>query len=172
MASESHRLSILSDQEIEDLYGLPKFTDDDRLLYFDLSPAEKVAAGAIKTASVAAFLMVELGYFKAKRQFFSFEAKDIQDDLRFVAELYFPGRKLDDFKMPSRPTRGLLQKTVLDLIQYRVFGPAERAKLEAKAQRIAMLSTQPIYILREMLQQLAIGRIVAPSCQTASNTFH
>jgi TnpA family transposase len=163
MATESHRLSILSDQEIEDLYGLPKFTDDDRLLYFDLSPAEKAAAGAIKTASVAAFLMVELGYFKAKRQFFSFEAQEVRDDLRFVVELYFPDRKLEDFKLPSRPTRGMLQKTVLDLFQYRDCGPAERTELEAKAQRVAMLSTQPVYILREMLQQLTIGRIVAPS---------
>jgi len=163
MATESHRLSILSDQEIEDLYGLPKFTDEDRLLYFDLSPAEKTAAGAIKTASVAAFFIVGLGYFKAKCQFFSFEAQDVQDDLRFVVELYFPGRKLEDSKLPSRPSRGMLQKTVLDLCQYCVCGPAERTELEAKAQRIAMLSTQPVYILREMQQQLSIGRIVAPS---------
>lgn len=70
MASEAHRLSILNDDEIEDLYGLPRFTDENRQLYFDLSPAEKAAAGAIRTASVAAYLILELGYFKAKRQFF------------------------------------------------------------------------------------------------------
>ena len=54
MASESHRLSILSDDEIEDLYGLPRFTDDDRQLYFDLSPAEKAAAVAAAAPAPAA----------------------------------------------------------------------------------------------------------------------
>jgi hypothetical protein len=34
------RLSILTAQEVDDLYGLPRFTEDDRRLYFDLSPVE------------------------------------------------------------------------------------------------------------------------------------
>jgi hypothetical protein len=38
MASDSRRLSILTAQEIDNLYGLPRFTEDDRRLYFDLSP--------------------------------------------------------------------------------------------------------------------------------------
>jgi len=38
-ASDSHRLAILTSAEIDDLYGLPRFSDDDRL-YFELSPAE------------------------------------------------------------------------------------------------------------------------------------
>jgi hypothetical protein len=41
MASDSRRLSILTAQEIDDLYGLPHFTEDDRRLYFDLSPTER-----------------------------------------------------------------------------------------------------------------------------------
>ncbi len=30
MPSDSHRLSILTAEEIEDLYGFPRFTDEDR----------------------------------------------------------------------------------------------------------------------------------------------
>lgn len=163
MALESHRLSILNDDEIEDLYGLPRFTDEDRHLYFDLSPAEKAAAGAIRTASVAAHLILELGYFKAKRQFFSFEPADIEEDLRFLLNAYFPGRDVGDIKMPSRPTRGGLQKTILELCDYHLCGADEKAEVDTKAQRFAMLSTEPIFILREILQQLEINRVVAPS---------
>jgi hypothetical protein len=36
MAADSRRLSILAAREIEDLYGLPRLTEADRLLYFDL----------------------------------------------------------------------------------------------------------------------------------------
>lgn len=33
IASNSHRLSILSDEDIDDLYGLPRFTDEDLPLF-------------------------------------------------------------------------------------------------------------------------------------------
>ena len=35
------RLSILSAQEVGDLYDLPRFTEEDRHLYFDLSATER-----------------------------------------------------------------------------------------------------------------------------------
>lgn len=70
---------------------------------------------------------------------------------------------MNDIRVPSRPTRSLLQKTVLELFEHRLCGADEKAEIEAKAQRFAMLSTQPIFILREILQQLSINRIVAPS---------
>ena len=70
MASDSRRLSILTVQEVDDLYGLPRFTEDDRRLYFDLSPAERELVDGVFTTSVAVHLVLQLGYFKAKRQFF------------------------------------------------------------------------------------------------------
>lgn len=163
MHTDSHRLSILSDQEIDDLYGFPCFTEEDRRLYFDLSAVEKAAAGEIRTASVALHLILQLGYFKAKRQFFSYESHEVVDDMRFILEAYFPGRSICDIKMPSRPTRSQLQKTVLDLFKYQLCGVSEKEEVEAKAQRIAMFSTQPIYILREMLQHMTHRCVVAPS---------
>lgn len=69
---ESHRLAILTSEEIDDLYGLPRFTNDDRRLYFDLSTPERSAVEG-RTLSVGAYLALDLGYFKAKRQFFAFE---------------------------------------------------------------------------------------------------
>ena len=41
MATDSRRLSILTVQEIDDLYGLPRFMEEERHLYFDMSPAER-----------------------------------------------------------------------------------------------------------------------------------
>jgi len=64
MTSDSHRLSILTASEVDDLFGLPRFTEDDRRLYFDLSAAERETVNA-HTPSVAAHLIVQLGYFKA-----------------------------------------------------------------------------------------------------------
>ena len=163
MASHSHRLSILTDQEIDDLYGLPRFADEDRRLYFELSAVEREAVGAIRTTSVVVHMVLQLGYFKAKRQFFSYEPEDVAADMRFVLDAYFPARGVADIKTPSRPTFGVLQQTILDLFGYRSCDSIVKKEIENKAQRIAMLSTQPIYILREVLQHLSNRRIVAPS---------
>ena len=37
------RLRILSDSEIDALYGRPRFTQEERVEYFSLAPAEKSA---------------------------------------------------------------------------------------------------------------------------------
>lgn len=159
-ATSSHRLNILTPEEIEDLYGLPQFTDDDRNLYFDLSPPERSAVDA-RTTSVGVYLALELGYFKAKRQFFTFDQDAVVDDLRYLLGQYFPGQTIESIKAPSRPTRGAIQQAVLDLFSYRVCDSIAKTELEQKAQRIAALSTQPLYILRESLQYLSNERIVA-----------
>lgn len=50
----------------------------------------------------------------------------------------------------SKPTRLGQQEVVLSLFGYRLCDKAAKEGLERKAQRIAMLSTQPVYILREV----------------------
>lgn len=83
MNMDSRRLSILSAEEVEALYSLPRFTEDDRHLYFDLSAAaECEAVAAIHTVSVAMHLTLQLGYFKAKRQFFAYEQDVVLEGVR------------------------------------------------------------------------------------------
>ncbi len=164
-SADSHRLVILNAQEIEELFGLPQFTESDRQLYFDLSVPELTAL-ASRTTSVGVYLALELGYFKAKRQFFTFEQGDVLSDLRYLLEQYFPGKSIESVKLPSRPTRIMNRQTILDLFGYRLCDATAKTELEQKAQRIATLSTQPLYILRESLQYLTNQRVVSPQYTT------
>lgn len=164
MANEPRRLSILSSHEIDELFGLPNFSDDDRRLYFDLSAKEREAVEDIRTFSVAAHLVLQLGYFKAKRQFFLYEQEiSVLNDLRYIVTQHFPARTLSSLKSPSRPIRTEQQRSILQLFNYQLCDSEAKAALEDKAQRIAMLSTQPIYIFRELIQYLELHRIVMPS---------
>lgn len=163
MPSNSRRLSILSIKEIDELYGLPTFSDDERLLFFELSPAENELVSTVRTLSVAVHLILQLGYFKAKRQFFSYGHDAVLADLQCILKLHFPDRDLASLKFPSRPIRVEQQKTILQLFNYRLCTGKIKYDLECKAQRIAMLSTQPVYILRELMQHLTQQRVVAPS---------
>lgn len=65
-------------------------------------------------------------------------------------------------KALSKPTRLEQQRIILKLFDYHFCGSANKIELENKAARIATISTQPIYIMRESLQYLASQRWVAP----------
>ncbi len=162
MASESRRLSILTAQEIHDLYDLPRFTEEDRHFYFDLGPAERELVDGVFTISVAVHLVLQLGYFKAKRQFFVYELDAVAEDANHILQRYFPARERAEIKSPSRSTRLDQQQIILKLFDSRPCDAGAKKELEGKAQRVAMLSAQPVFILREALQYLAQRRIVAP----------
>ena len=161
MSLDSHRLAILTTKEIEALYSPPRFTEEERTLYFDLSIKERAAIEA-HTPSVAVHLALQLGYFKAKQQFFAYEPEAMSADVQHISERYFPGKNILPLRPLSRPTYLNLQKVILTLFDYRSCDSAARSDLEQKAQRIALLSTQPLFILREILQYLTQKRLIAP----------
>jgi hypothetical protein len=160
--ADSRRLSILSTQEIDDLFALPRFTENDRRFFFDLNPAERDLVDSVYTISVAAHLILQLGHFKAKRQFFVYTHEDVLDDLEHIRHRYFPTRDIVEIKILSKPTRLEQQQVILKLFDYKTCDAAAKSELEQKARRVATLSTLPIFILREALQHLTNQRIVAP----------
>ena len=154
MTTDTRRLTILSAEEISALYDLPKFNDDDRRLYFYFSSVERDAVDRVHTSSAAVHLALQLAYFKAKRRFFVFEPNSVADDIAHVVKRHFTGKKISTLKAVSKPTRLDQQKIILQLFDYRLADQSYKEELEHKSLRFAMLSTQPIYIMREVLQHL------------------
>ena len=162
MPASHHRLSILSASEIDDLYGLPRFSSADRDHFFQLSDPELEAVTSIRTVSVAAHLILQLGYFKAKRQFFAYEREETAEDLSHILNQRFPSTDLDAIKTPSRPIQAQLHQTILRLFDYCHCDGEAKIELEKRALRTARLTTLPHHILKESLQNLTHRRIVAP----------
>lgn len=166
MSANTRRLTILSTEEIAALYDLPKLDADERQLYFDLSPAEQNAVDAVHTKAAAIHLVLQLGYFKAKRRLFIVDPTDVAEDVGYIAQRYFSSSDAFLLKPLTKPTRLEQQRIVLALFNHRLCGPEEKQALEGKAERTAMLSTQPAFIIRELLQYLEVERIVAPGYTT------
>jgi hypothetical protein len=55
------RLHILSDDEIEALYGRPRFTPEEQLEYFTLSPREKAALEPFHSIKSRIYGILQLG---------------------------------------------------------------------------------------------------------------
>src|SRR3974377_2032897 len=84
------RLRILGDDEIDALYGRPRFTPEEREEYFTLSSAEAAALEQFHSVKSRIHAILQLGYFKARQMFFALDRNEIAEDVRFIQERYFP----------------------------------------------------------------------------------
>src|SRR6266550_531447 len=90
MSDPGKRLTILTPKELQALYGLPQFTDEERNGYFTLDPREKQALQAYRTFTAKTYFILQLGYFKAKKQFFIFDLQTVADDVAYTLHRHFP----------------------------------------------------------------------------------
>ena len=158
----SRRLTILCTEEIDSLFSMPHFTEVERQIYFELSPEERPTIDAARTITAGVHLVLQLGYFKAKAQFFVVSLDHVRPDINHILTRYFPGRLMSEVGHLSKPTRLAQQRIILGLLGYRLCGGEEKQALIAFAQRSAMLSTQPKFICRELLEHLSNQHLVAP----------
>jgi hypothetical protein len=81
------RQAIFSYEEIDFYFSLPCFSDTERSHYFSLSEAEYKINQTLSSATQWYFIL-QLGYFKAKKQFFIFKYPQIKSDAEFIKKIY------------------------------------------------------------------------------------
>ena len=84
MYDQSKRLNILTAKEIQAVYGIPQFTPEERIAYFTLDLLEEEQLKNIRYINAAVYFVLQLGYFKAKKQFFAFDSHDVTDDIKYI----------------------------------------------------------------------------------------
>jgi TnpA family transposase len=159
--ARNKRLKILGDDEIDALYGLPRFTYEERGQYFSLSLAEKTALDELHSTKSKTFFLLQLGYFKARQMFFVFSSSEVEEDVKYIQEQYFPDFQATELKV-SNKTRLKQQRLILELFNYQNCDAAARLKLEVRARHAAKVCGKPVYIFREIMHELEEQRIVAP----------
>ena len=99
------RLTILEDQEIDELYGLPRFTLDERVHFFTPSLDERDVADRHHTLANRVLFILQAGYFKAKKMFFSFEFDEVWEDVWHVLRQHYPLHQDDGLRAPISSSR-------------------------------------------------------------------
>lgn len=87
----NNRIQLLSGSEVEDLYSRPEFNVHEQHLYFTLTQLEKDALTQFSNTKTCIFFILQLGYFKAKQQFFNFSLDDVRHDVQFITNIYYRG---------------------------------------------------------------------------------
>ena len=80
----SDRLRILSPEEYELLWGLPRFSQSDREVFFGLKPWEGALLRRLRTPRARAHFVLQLGYFRARQRLFVLDRDMVAEDLAYV----------------------------------------------------------------------------------------
>jgi hypothetical protein len=156
------RLTILTPKELQTVYAIPQFSDEERDTYFSIDPQEKQALDEFRTIPAKTYFILQLGYFKAKKQFFVFEVQTVSEDITYILHRYFPtATELSDPTI-SKPTRLAQQAEILRLLNYQICSQQWKQKLQEKASQLVTIYTKPIYIFKELINFLEYHRIVLP----------
>lgn len=162
--TEQKRLRILNEDEIDAIYGRPHFTHEERRNYFSLSQPEKELLPLLRSVKSQAYFVLQLGYFKAKHRFFTFDLHEVVDDLKYVLNQHFDNSTIaDDLSSIKKLTRLKQQHLILKLTNYRSCDTEARQQMEVRARKAAKVCSKPIYIFREIMHYLSEQHIVAPS---------
>lgn len=107
------RINLLSNAEVSDLYCRPDFASYEQELYFDLSSEELVVLDNYSNARTRIYFILQLGYFKAKQQFFKFDFNEVACDVAHLKKKYFPNTNL---KFDDSITRKIIGKQIKGIL--------------------------------------------------------
>jgi TnpA family transposase len=113
------RIQLLSNAEVEELYIRPEFNVHEQLLYFTLTPSERDALTQFSNTKTRIFFILQLGYFKARQQFFNFSLEDVSNDVQFIANIYYSD--LSSILLTGRISRDYIRRqrqVILSLFDY------------------------------------------------------
>src|SRR5205814_2723653 len=108
------------------------------------------------------YLILQLGYFKSKKQFFVFGLEDVSDDVVYILRRYFPTVTKLPTVIISKPTRLAQQEEILRLFDYQLCSQEWKRKLQEKADGLVVVYTKPVYLLKELITFLEYHRVVLP----------
>jgi TnpA family transposase len=171
MTKNKKRITLISELELEELYSIPKFSEDNRIYYFDLNSAEKellIKAGAYKTKI---YLLLQLGYFKATNQFYDFKYEDSKEDIEYLTDIYFAGKAKKLRGKPSNETIKEQRDAILHLFDYKLWDKNYTQRIEAHIGELLKIIPKHHEAFRELLAYFRHNKITIPSYRIFQDMF-
>ncbi len=158
-----NRLYLLPDAEIAELYARPVFNKNERLLYFTMNKLELDALSQFGTLKTKVYFMLQLAYFKAKNQFFTFDFADVKADVSYVMSTFF---KNNDQILQGNINRKIIKQQkplILGLFNYQAWSSVKVVTIENHACELLRYYPKVHDTLRQLLAYLDNQRIVIPT---------
>ncbi|MCC8373128.1 hypothetical protein CKY10_10370 [Photorhabdus sp. HUG-39] len=166
MNTNKKRLTILTQPEIQDYFGLPRFTLEEREYYFTLSDTEHQIISQDWSVNSRVNFILMLGYFKSRKIFFTYTLEGVITDISYILACHFPDHSAANIKVPGKTTRIQLQRLICQHLNYQRYGSVMAEQLAELAARVVKRSANPGFILRALLSHLNKNQIITPAYST------
>lgn len=167
------RIQLLTEAEISDLYDRPDFTADERELFFAISQSEQETLAQYHNVRTRVYFILQLGYFKAKQQFFQFTFEEVTDDTRFILKKFFAQDQSDNQWNGglSRDSLRSQKQAILDLFEYQDWSTTIEPTVFAKLCELIRYFPKGHSALRQLLFYLDRQRIITPTYRKLQDMF-
>ena len=155
------RLKILNDNEIEELFIIPKIDTQDRELLFEITSEDKVYLSRQTIVANQVNYLLQVGYFRASRKFYSFKYSVIKEDVQYIINRHFSGCKLPKSNV-SKDKHYEAQDAILKIYGYQRYNSEFGIELEKQAYRLSKIDLNLRFIFDELLHFCESKQIVRP----------
>ena len=111
------------------------------------------------------YFIIQLGYFKAKRQFFDFNLQDITQEVSYIINRYFDEPNIPDILI-GKAYREVLksqQSVILELYQYKDWSSTFIPKISAHLAELLRYHPKPDVATLELFKYFQQQKIIIPS---------
>ena len=165
------RIYLLPEAEIADLYARPVFNQNEQQLYFELTQVELDTLGQFGTIKTKVHFILQLAYFKAKNQFFTFTFDDVRADVDYVLAKFF---KKTDVVFQGNITRQRInqqKQIILNLFDYQAWSVEQAIQVEAHIGELLRYYPKSHDAFRQLLVYLDNQKIVLPTYRSLQDMF-
>ena len=156
------RLTILHKSEISDLYGIPYLSLEEKRVSFALNDLELSVIKSIRDRKHKCYAIALLGYFKIKPIQLNPTYKELQQDLAFITEEYFPQFKVPRFSV-SRMQKARIYDKILSLLNFEAWDAKQHQEpLISHLQQVAKSWVEPRFLFDACTEYLARNHIAIP----------
>jgi TnpA family transposase len=155
------RLAILHQSEIQDLFGPPRLTIEEKRFYFTLNDLELKSFASIRDRQQCCYFIVLLGYFKVKPVMLNVSFTDVREDLDFVRAEYLPGTNTKRQNL-TKSQRSRIYQRVFEHVGYRAYSRDCQSGLVAHTAKTAAASIDARYLFDNCIHYLAHNKIAIP----------
>ena len=83
------RIQLLLPHEVKSLYTLPNFSLEEKIVFLKMTEKLHILLKSNNTAKTKIYFLLQFGYFKATRQFYSFTLEEVIADGKYLIETHF-----------------------------------------------------------------------------------
>jgi len=125
------RIYLLPEAEIADTYAPPEFNNNEKKIYFTLDARELDFLNHYSNTRTRVYFILQLGYFKAKQQFFKVKFEDASTDVAYILSNFCNDTETRLSGQISRNYINQQKNDILQLFSYKNWSPEFEPQIEA-----------------------------------------